>query len=153
MKHDNVFLRVETVINEPDEFRVRGGGRRVTAWVPLWKSVATLSRYCESSLRSNALYLNALARVDDPTEVVCALDSITTRKHTATARPVKPSHPLSRPEAQLFATLMRGEHALHGFTNRELVRSSTPPPFAWTTIPGSAAPRSVGSPTGSTSID
>ena len=65
---DRLVPRVETVINEPDEFRVRRrvrrGGRRVTAWVPLRKSVATLFRYREISLQSNARDLNALAQVD-----------------------------------------------------------------------------------------
>ncbi len=46
-----VVLRVETVINQPGEFRVRRRvrrrGRRVTEWVPLRKSVAYLFRYRE----------------------------------------------------------------------------------------------------------
>ena len=130
---DGLVLRVETVINEPDEFRVRRrvhrGGRRVTAWVPLRKSVAYLFRYREISLQSNARYLNALAQVDDPTEGVRALDSLTTRKNTAAARPVKPFHPLSRPDTQLFAALMRGEQALHGFTNRDLSNKLDPSAF------------------------
>jgi hypothetical protein len=104
------------VINEPDEFRVRRrvcrGGRRVTAWVPLRKSVAYLFRYREISFQSNAWYLNALAQVDDPTKGVRALDSFTTRKNTAAARPVKPFHPLFRPDTQLVAALMCGEQAL-----------------------------------------
>src|SRR6185436_10192246 len=53
-------LRVETVLNQPEDFRVRRrvhrGGRRVTAWVPLRKGVAYLFRYREISLKSNAPY-------------------------------------------------------------------------------------------------
>ena len=64
-------LRVETVINQPEEFRVRRrvrrGRRPVIAWAPLRKSVAYLFRYREISLQSNSRYLNALAQVDDPT--------------------------------------------------------------------------------------
>ncbi|MGQ0570978.1 MAG: hypothetical protein ACT4P5_15865, partial [Armatimonadota bacterium] len=49
-------LRVETVLNQPEEFRVRRrvrrGRRRVTAWVPLRKSVAYLFRYREISSRA-----------------------------------------------------------------------------------------------------
>jgi hypothetical protein len=117
-------LRVETVLNQPEEFRVRRrvrrGRRRVTAWVPLRKSVAYLFRYREISLQSNARYLNALAQVDDPTTALRALDKITTRKQPSATRPVKVFNPLARPETQLVAALMSGEHALHGFTNRDL---------------------------------
>lgn len=77
-------------------------------------------RYREISLQSNSRYLNALAQVDDPTPALRALDKITTRKHPPSARPVKVFNPLARPESQLFAALMNGEHALHGFTNRDL---------------------------------
>jgi len=59
-------LRVETVINQPGEFRVRRRvrrrGRRVTEWVPLRKSVAYLFRYRELALQSNARYLSSSPR-------------------------------------------------------------------------------------------
>jgi hypothetical protein len=64
--YDNagVVLRVETVINQPREFRMRRRGRRrgrrVTEWVPLRKSVAHLFRYRELALQSN----NPVARAD-----------------------------------------------------------------------------------------
>jgi hypothetical protein len=117
-------LRIETVLNQPEEFRVRRrvrrGRRRVTAWVPLRKSVAYLFRYREISLQSNSRYLNALAQVDDPTSALRALDKITTRKQSPTIRPVRVFNPLARPDSELFAALMSGDHALHGFTNRDL---------------------------------
>ena len=93
-------LRIETVLNQPEEFRVRRrvrrGGRHVTAWVPLRKSVAYLFRYREISLQSNSRYLNALAQVDDPTTALHALDKITTRKQPSTTRPVKVFNPLAQ---------------------------------------------------------
>jgi hypothetical protein len=117
-------LRIETVLNQPEEFRVRRrvrrGRRRVTAWVPLRKSVAYLFRYREISLQSNSRYLNALAQVDDPTSALRALDKITTRKQSPAIRPVRVFNPLARPDSELFAALMSGEHTLHGFTNRDL---------------------------------
>jgi hypothetical protein len=119
-----VVLRVETVINQPEEFRVRRRvrrrGRRVTEWVPLRKSVAYLFRYRELALQSNARYLNALAQVDDPTPGLRGLDAITTRKHPASGRTAKAFNPVARADDQLFAALMSGEHALHGFTNHDL---------------------------------
>lgn len=115
-------LRIETVLNEPEEFRVRRrvrrGRRRVTAWVPLRKSVAYLFRYREVSLQSNSRYLNALAQVDDPTPALRALDKITTRK--SSPRPVKAFNPVARTDTRIFAALMSGDHALHGCTNRDL---------------------------------
>ncbi len=119
-----LIVRVETVINAPEEFRVRRRvrrrGRQLTLWVPLRKSVAYLFRYREICLQSNSRYLNALALVDDPTPGLRALDALTSRKQHPSARPVKAFNPLSRPDSQLFAALMSGEHALHGFANRDL---------------------------------
>ncbi len=119
-----LIVRVETVINAPEEFRVRRRvrrrGRQATLWVPLRKSVVYLFRYREICLQSNSRYLNALALVDDPTPGLRALDAITSRKQPLSARPVKAFNPLSRPDSQLFAALMSGEHALHGFANRDL---------------------------------
>lgn len=115
-------LRIETVLNQPEEFRVRRrvrrGRRRVTAWVPLRKSVAYLFRYREVSLQSNSRYLNALAQVYDPTTALRALDKITTRKRSH--RPAKAFNPVGRTDTQIFSALMSGDHALHGFTNRDL---------------------------------
>jgi hypothetical protein len=48
------------------------------------------------------------------------MDTITTRKHPAGDRPVKAFNPVARPEYQLFIALMSGEHAVHGFANRDL---------------------------------
>jgi hypothetical protein len=113
------ILRVETVINDPEEFRVRRRvrrrGRRRTEWVPFRKSLAYLFRYRDVSLQSNARYLNALAEVDDPTSGLRGLDAITTRK-----RSTKAFNPMARPDCQLFTALMSGEDAVHGFTNRDL---------------------------------
>ncbi len=118
------ILRVETVINDPEEFRVRRRvhrrGRRRTEWGPLRKSVAYLFRYRDVSAQSNARYLNALAQVDDPTPGLRGLDTITTRKRPASGRTVTAFNPVARPEHQLFVALMSGEHAVRGFANRDL---------------------------------
>jgi hypothetical protein len=88
---------VETVINDPEEFRVRWRvrrrGQRRTEWVPLRKSVAYLFRYRDVAQQSNARYLNALAHVEDPTPGLRGLDTITTRKARRGAAPSRPSIP------------------------------------------------------------
>jgi hypothetical protein len=117
-------LRVETVINRPDEFRIRRRvqrkGRRVTAWVPLRKGVAYLFRYHEVSLKSNARYLEALSQVEDPTDCVRALDALTRQAKTPDGRTVRAFNPVSRPDRELFEVLLGGEYALRGFTNRDV---------------------------------
>jgi hypothetical protein len=61
--------------------------------------------------------------VDDPTPGLQGLDTITTRKSPAAGRPVKAFNPVARADSQLFVALMSGEHAVHGFANRDLPRS------------------------------
>jgi hypothetical protein len=117
-------LRVETVINNPEEFRVRKqvrrDGKTVMAWVPLRKSVTMLFRYREISAQSNVRYLDALSQVQDPTLAVRDLDALTTNASTKDGRTVRAFNPLSRNERMLFEVLLAGEYTLHGFTNRDV---------------------------------
>ena len=119
-----LVLRIETVINAPEECRVRRRvrrrGRRKTEWVPLRKGVADLFRYREICLQCNSRYLTALAQVDDPAPAWRGLDAITVPKTPAAGRPVKAFNPIARVDSQVFGALMSGEHALPGFTNRDL---------------------------------
>ena len=59
-----LVLRIETVINNPREFRVRRlrtrDGRRQMVWCPMNKGVINLYRYREVSLAANERYLEAL---------------------------------------------------------------------------------------------
>ena len=79
-----LVLRVETVINNPEEFRVRKQalrkGKPHTEWVAMRKGVAYLFRYREVSLQAHSRYLDALAVVDDPTNAKRDLDRVTTPK-------------------------------------------------------------------------
>jgi hypothetical protein len=121
---EGVVLRVETVINDPTEFRirrrVRRHGRTVMAWVPLRKGVAFLSRYQRICGHCNARYLEALAQVDDPTPALRALDALSTRAPTPNGRSERAFNPVARHDRTLFAVLMSGEHLVRGFTNREV---------------------------------
>jgi hypothetical protein len=117
-------LRIETVINQPEEFRVRRRvrrqGKRVTQWVPMRKGVAWLFRYRDISLKSNMRYLNALAAVADPSAALRQLDKISTRRRDPQGRSVRPFNPFARGDHQLFRALLAGEHSIHGFSNRDL---------------------------------
>jgi hypothetical protein len=99
---------------------VRRRGRRRSESVPLRKSVAYLFRYRDVALQSNARYLNTLAQVDDPTPGLRGLGTITIGKQPPGGRTMKPFNPVARLESELFRALMSGEHAVHGFANRDL---------------------------------
>ena len=119
MYDKGTVLRVETVINDPEEFRVRKqvrrDGKTVMAWVPLRKSVTMLFRYREITAQSNVRYLDALSQVQDPTSAVRDLDALTTNASTKDGRTAKAFNPLSRNERMLFEVLLAGEYTLHGF--------------------------------------
>jgi hypothetical protein len=117
-------LRVETVINEPDAFKVRKRvwreGLQVTEWVPMRKGVANRFRYRDVSLAANARYLDALAIVDDPSTAIRQLHSITGRKRTRSGQSVRAFNPLSEEDQRLFKALLSGDNAINGFRNRDI---------------------------------
>jgi hypothetical protein len=119
-----LVLRVETVINNPEQFRVRKKvsrkGKRQTEWVAMRKGVAYLFRYREVSLQANGRYLDALAVVDDPTNAKRDFDRVTTSKKDAAGRGCSGFNPLARHDAELFQSIMAGEHCLRGFNNRDI---------------------------------
>jgi hypothetical protein len=100
-------VSVETVTNNPEEFRVRKQvlhkGKRQTEWVAMRKGV-----------------LDALAVVDDPTNAKRDLDRVTTPKKDAASRGCSGFNPLARHDAELFQSIMAGEHCLRGFNNRDI---------------------------------
>jgi hypothetical protein len=130
-----MVLRIETVINNPEWFRVRRNvirrGELKTEWVQMRKGVANLFRYRDVSFSANARYLNALSVVEDPTSKVRELDSITRRKRPTEGRSAKAFNPLSRDDIQLFRAVMDGEHHIRGFVNRDIRdKLATTPHFA-----------------------
>ncbi|MGH6636493.1 MAG: hypothetical protein ACRED0_10320 [Gammaproteobacteria bacterium] len=117
-------LLVETVINQPEAFKVRKrvkrGDRQVTEWVPMRKGVANVFRYRDVSMSSNSRYLEALAVVDDPTQAIRGLNAMTKRKSTRAGQSVKAFNPLSQEEQRIFKALLSGAHAMSGFRNAEV---------------------------------
>jgi hypothetical protein len=116
-------LRIETVINRPYEFRVRRRGRRqgqeVLGWFPMAKGVANLYRYAEVSFAANARYLDALASVDDPGKAQKDLLGLAASVRR-NGRSYRGFNPLSRLDLRLFTAVLRGEHAIMGFRNRDI---------------------------------
>lgn len=128
-KHGCV-LRIETVINHPYEFKVyRRGirqGQSVLGWFPMAKRVGNLARYAQVGLAANRRYLEALAVVDDL--------SGARRQIRSLARPVRHRNrtyrgfnPAAEQDLRLFAAVLRGEHAIHGFRNQDVRGHLFPP--------------------------
>jgi hypothetical protein len=67
-----------------------------------------------------ARYLEGSSQVQDPTPAVRELDALTTKATAKDGRTVAAFNPLSRNDWMIFEVLLLGEHALHGFTNRDL---------------------------------
>ena len=117
-------IRIETVINNPNCFRVRRSvhrkGKPTTEWVPMRKGVAYLYRYRDLSHSANSRYLDALAVVTDPSSKVRELDRVTRRVQCASGRTAKAFNPLARDDRQLFRAVLDGADCLQGFTNRDV---------------------------------
>jgi hypothetical protein len=132
-KHGCV-LRVETVINDPDEFTVRRRagrrGRRTLGGHPLPKGVAFLPRYATVSAAANHRYRDALAGVDDPAPAHQALDRLVRTLRDPHGRASRACNPATAPDAALFAAVLRGEHLLQGFRNRDVRLRLFGPPAA-----------------------
>lgn len=122
-KHGSV-LRIETVINHPYEFKIRRRGRRkgqeVLGWFPMAKGVANLYRYAEVSLAANTRYLDALSTVGDPAQAQHLLQNLAT-PISHNGRSYRGFNPAAKKDVDLFAAVLRGEHAIMGFRNRDIL--------------------------------
>jgi hypothetical protein len=118
------ILRIETVINQPREFRVRRRrlrhGRRPMLWCPMNKGVANFYQYHVVARAANERYLNALSVVDGPRTTAKQLDRVCqpAKFHQRRRRGLNLLHPQ---EQRLFRAILRGDWHLHGFRNRDLV--------------------------------
>ncbi len=119
-------LRVETTINDPGAFKVyrtkEGGCGGKKDWRVLRRGVADLHRRSVVSQAANDRYLNALAALDTNTPFGELLGS--------ECRPVKfhrqryrGLRPWGDGDQDLLKAISRGEFALEGFRNKDLVRS------------------------------
>ena len=121
-KHGCV-LRVETVINNPREFKVRRQGVRqgeeVMGWFPMAKGVKNMPRYREVALAANSRYLSALTAVaplDGSRQEICRLRH-RVRQEDRSHRALNPAN---EDDVKLLAAVMRGEHLLQGFRNKDI---------------------------------
>ena len=117
------ILRIETVINQPREFKVRRqrvrAGQEQMVWCPMNKGVANFYQYHAVACDSNHRYLDALAVVDPPQASLKQLDRVSepAKFHGRRRRGLNLLHV---DEQQLFRAVLRGEHRLHGLRNRDI---------------------------------
>jgi hypothetical protein len=118
-----LILRVETVINQPREFRVRRRrmrqGQRQMVWCPMNKGVANLPSYQQVARAANDRYLNALSVVDDPAEGYRQASRLAESK-LHRGRRYAGFNPARRADVRLFEAVMAGEHRLRGFRNADI---------------------------------
>ena len=116
-------LRIETVINDPREFRVRRlrsrAGHLEMTWCPMNKGVVNLYRYREVALASNRRYLDALAVVDDPQPAYRQMEELT-EPVVVSGRSHAGFNPASPEDVRLFQAVLAGENLLHGFRNADI---------------------------------
>jgi hypothetical protein len=116
-------LRIETTINNPRPFRACRetihDGRPCLKWLPMRKGLADIARRVEISRAANQRYLEALAVVGEPAPTKDVLDPLS-RPVRKDGRAYRPLRPIAPEDTQLFAAILRGEHILDGFRNRDL---------------------------------
>ena len=119
-----LILRVETVINDPSEFKVyrvrhHRDGTSSTGYYPMPKGVGFLPHYQEQALACHRRYLEALAVVDDPAPAYRELEELTKAKRVA-GRSSAGFNPASREHVQLFAAVLDGDGVAQGFANKTI---------------------------------
>ena len=82
-------LRVETVINNPYEFKVRRKKEDGTKWCPMNKGISNLYAYAAKALAANQRYLDALSGVGTQ-NALDKIDDICEKKRQ-TESPFQPS--------------------------------------------------------------
>ncbi|MGQ0602702.1 MAG: hypothetical protein ACT4QE_13540 [Anaerolineales bacterium] len=119
-----LLLRVETVINQPGEFKVlrecrHRDGATTMGWFAMCKGVGNLHHYQSHALACTQRYLEALAPVDDPTPGYDDLKHLTERQRQK-GRSYAGFNPARQDEARLFAAILAGDHIAQGFRNQDI---------------------------------
>lgn len=118
-----LVLRIETVINNPKEFRVRRlrrcNGRDEMVWRPMNKGVTNLYQYHKVSLAANERYLEALSVVDDPTPAYQLIEEIT-EPVVVNERSQAGFNPAAKADVKLFVSILDGDNLIRGFRNNDI---------------------------------
>ena len=117
-------LRVETTVNNPREFKVlravrHRSGERELRYCPMSKGLVNLKRFRDVSAHANLRYLDAMAQAELKGKAIDLLDGLCCSR-VRDGKRIPKFNPLSLRDCEVFAAIMRGEHAIHGFRNRDL---------------------------------
>jgi hypothetical protein len=117
-------VRVETTLNEAGDFKVfrakEGDAHGHKSWRRMRKGIADLYQRTRISQASNERYLEALAslRIDEPVHDLVAPICKPVSWRTHRVRAVRPWSP---EDQTLLSAISRGEFAIGGFRNKDLV--------------------------------
>lgn len=119
-----LMLRVETVINQPGEFKIlrecqHRDGTTSKGWFAMGKGVGNLHHYQSHALACNRRYLEALSAVKDPTPSYDDLKRLTEPQREA-GRSSAGFNPAREEETELFAAVLAGDHIAQGFRNKDI---------------------------------
>jgi len=116
-------LRVETTINDVDDFKTFRAPENKPEAAPRWqrmrKGVADLPRRAAVSQAANDRYLAALASVENATSLG-ALTARICRPAKYDGRRVRPLNPHAPADVALLTAISAGETVLNGLRNRDL---------------------------------
>jgi hypothetical protein len=117
-------LRVETVINNPADYRVfrfedDHRGRRHGRWMRMNKGLHNLWRYVQIGEATNRRYLDALAGVKPTGPAMAQLDSLCRPRVQAGQRFAR-FNPVCRADSELFQAVLSGNHLINGLSNHDL---------------------------------
>jgi hypothetical protein len=117
------ILRVETTMNEPDDFKVfrpkEGDPEGKLEWRPLRRGIADVYRRAQVCQAANQRYLEALASTDTSTPLGELIRDIC-RPTTYRGNRIRALRPWAEPDLALFRAVSRGEFCVNGFRNRDL---------------------------------
>ena len=119
-----IVLRIETTVNDVTFFKhhrtvEHRDGTSEVKLAPMQKTIYSLSPLREILVAANRRYLDFLSELEDPSIGLLRVEKIaeTVRKDERTYRGF---NLLSKPDLDLFTTLVRGEFLISGFKNASL---------------------------------
>jgi hypothetical protein len=123
MYNKGPLLRVETTINNSDEFKIPASQTDSSRWKRMPKGVSYFWHFYQTGREANQRYLDALRSI--PCQGKAAIEALDrlcqSQEHQG--RSVAKFQPVDASTCQLFAAVLRGEHLLSGFRNRQICQA------------------------------